>query len=149
MYEVDKYESHRHTTLPVRPATAYDAIHEVAQMSMLAWGEHCIECAAPSCFETCDLYQQRPDRRCRRFSYGIFPNHHFPSLRGFGAEVAFKRWGKLESRGNTFLMPTRRVLQLESVINAVAPVGNSVGRWAYRLSRDIRWSYLTTHSSTG
>jgi FkbH-like protein len=143
MYEVDKYESHRHTTLPVRPATAYDAIHEVAKMSMLAWGEHCIECAAPSCFETCDLYQQRPDRRCRRFSYGIFPNHHFPSLRGFGAEVAFKRWGKLESRGNTFLMPTRRVLQLEGVINAVAPVGNSVGRWAYRLSRDIRWSYLT------
>jgi FkbH-like protein len=143
MFEVDKYEARLHVDGPLRPAAAYDPTREIVKMSMLVWGEHCIECAAPSCFETCDLYQQRPDRRCRRFVYGIFRNDHFPSVRGFGAEVAFKRWGKLESRGNTFLMPARRVLRLERMIDALAPAGNAVGRAFYRLSRDIRWSYLT------
>jgi HAD superfamily phosphatase (TIGR01681 family) len=144
MFETDAYESHLHRpTQPLRPVYHYEPAAGVAEMSMLIWGEHCIECAAPSCFQTCDLYQKRPDQRCRRFSYGIYRNRRFASPRNFGAEVSFKKWGKLESRGNTFLMPRERLLTLEHLLYLSRPFSNVLGASINALTRDIRWSYVT------
>src|SRR4051812_40855229 len=81
-----------------RPSADYSFAPDVERMSLLIWGEHCIECAAPACYRTCDLYERRPDGRCRRFTFGICRNPEFQSIRGYGAEVRFKKWGKLEAR---------------------------------------------------
>lgn len=68
---------------------------EVARVQMLYWREHCLECAPPDCYNTCKLYVARSDRRCARFQYGIFPNPAVTGLQGFGAEIKFRKWGKL------------------------------------------------------
>ena len=40
---------------------------------------------------------RRRDRKCARFKNGISPNPKYPGLFPFGAEIEFRRWGKLES----------------------------------------------------
>ena len=69
----------------------------VASVYLLSWCEHCIECAVPDCFSLCPLYVRRLDRKCARFKGGISPNPAFPGLFPYGAEIEFRRWGKLES----------------------------------------------------
>ncbi len=66
----------------------------------------------------------------------------FPSARGYGAEVAFKKWGKIEARGNTLMLPAGLTLLTERVIGLFAPLANAAGAFIYRLTRDNRWSYL-------
>lgn len=142
MFEFDKYEMHLHVDRNLAPLQPYTPVQDVAKMSLLMWGEHCIECAAPGCFATCDLYQSRPDQRCRRLTYGMYRNQRFPSARGYGAEVTFKQWGKIEARGNTLMLPATAALLAERMIGLVAPLTNAAGAMMYRLTRDMRWSYL-------
>ena len=78
-----------------RPSTLQ---HEaVSCVYLLYWEDHCLECAAPLCFTTCSLYSPRPDGRCTRFAYGIYPNANFNGLFDYGADVRFRRWGKIEA----------------------------------------------------
>ena len=69
----------------------------VSSTYLLFWIEHCIECAVPDCYKVCPLYVARRDGKCARFKNGIRPNPQYPGLFPFGAEVEFRRWGKLES----------------------------------------------------
>src|SRR5208283_1046384 len=103
MFETDKYERKLHTGEPAIPTAPYQPVLNVEQMSLLFWAEHCVECAAPSCYQSCDLYQPRGDKRCRRFTFGAFKNPNFPSLHGYGVEISFKKWGKIEASGNRAL----------------------------------------------
>lgn len=34
---------------------------------LLVWGEHCTECAMPSCYVSCQFYTPRDDLKCQRF----------------------------------------------------------------------------------
>lgn len=70
---------------------------EIAAGYLHHWEEHCTECALPDCYQICPLYHPRRDERCARFQYGITANPHFRGLYPYGAEVHFRRWGKLES----------------------------------------------------
>lgn len=60
----------------------------------LLWREHCMECAMPLCYKSCNLYSKRMDGRCQRFKYGI---ENIRNDSNFGAKIYFKRWAKLES----------------------------------------------------
>ena len=126
------------------PASAYDPVDDIAKMSLLMWGEHCVECAAPSCFTSCDLYQPRPDSRCRRLTYGNAPELElsFRSRLRSGGKVAFKKWGKISVRGNTLMLPAGAALLIERMISFSAPLANAAGALMYRLTRDSRWSSL-------
>ena len=112
MFETDKYERQLRSRDLSAPGE-YDYVENVDRMSFLFWGEHCVECAAPDCYRTCSLYQPRPDGRCRRFRFGMFRNTAYASMRGYGIEIAFKKWAKLESRGNTRLVPFRSLTRWE------------------------------------
>ena len=87
----------------------------VVFQSMLVWGEHCSECAAPECYVTCSLYDPRPDNRCRRFVNGIesvpinLPHSITPALR-----VLFKQWGKLEAEAKPCLFQPRTIRSFEA-----------------------------------
>jgi len=70
---------------------------EVVSVYSLFWMEHCVECAVPDCYTMCPLYVERQDRKCARFKKGISPNRQYPGLFDYGAEVEFRRWGKLEA----------------------------------------------------
>ena len=112
-------------------------------MSMLYWVEHCVECAAPECYQSCDLYQPRADTRCRRFSYGAMKNRNFSSLRGYGVEISFKKWAKIEAYGNLSLYPVKTVLWSERLLDQGAPVGNAFGKMMAKLTKKSRWSSIT------
>ena len=143
MFEFDLYERQLHTTPPAIPIGSPPKQLAVEQVSLLIWGEHCIECAAPDCFSTCDLYQSRPDHRCRRFQFGIYPNRNFEGSRGPGAEVRFKVWGKLESRGNACLANARFVGAIEWLLLKTAPLVHILGRLAGKVTGDIRFHYAS------
>ncbi len=109
---------------------------------MLFWSEHCIECAAPECYATCDLYEPRSDDRCRRFAYGIYRNKAFPSLRGAGAEVTFKTWGRLKANGNTRMEPLRTLLWKERLMAAGLRATDALGGFLFNVTGDPRWKTL-------
>ena len=142
MFEFDEYEKRFHTGAADPLPTAYQPVTDIDEMSFLHWGEHCIECAAPDCYATCDLYQSRPDGNCRRFAYGIYKNKRFHSLRGYGAEISFKTWGRLKANGNTRMEPIRRLLWKERLIGFGVPLLNAVGSALCASTGNRRWKNL-------
>jgi len=70
----------------------------IEKSGLLFWEEHCVECAAPSCYKTCTLFDQREDGLCRRFENGIYPNQNYQGLFNFGAEITIRKWGKIYSK---------------------------------------------------
>jgi len=63
----------------------------------IVWEEHCVECAMPDCYKTCELFVERKDKKCSRFLYGIRPNDEYQGRYSFGADIVFRKWGKLEA----------------------------------------------------
>jgi FkbH-like protein len=72
-------------------------LDDIEAVRALCWGEYCVECAAPDCYSTCSIFVPRGDGRCVRLRYGIHPNANFAGLFGYGADVHFRRWAKLQS----------------------------------------------------
>jgi FkbH-like protein len=143
MFEFDKYDRNLHLDLPASPSVTYQPATNVEALSLLLWAEHCVECAAPACHTSCDLYEPRLDSRCRRFAFGAYKNRAFPSLRGYGVEVSFKKWAKIEAYGNTATHPTRSVLRWERAIEHGSPFTNALGGLVHRLSGSLNWEQLT------
>lgn len=141
MFEFDKYDkrTHRDRLTPQEAEVACVSRAEVAAMSMLFWSEHCVECAAPGCYATCDLYASRSDGRCRRFVYGIHRNTAFPSLRGGGAEITFKTWGRLKANGNTRMQPLAQLRRKERVTGLRLRTAAGLGRLLFTLTGNGRW----------
>ncbi len=69
----------------------------VASIALTHWEEHCHECAVPHCYVECPVYRARADRRCRRFDYGCVPDSRFRGPYGYGIDLRFGRWAKLET----------------------------------------------------
>src|SRR6185503_15752015 len=111
-----------------RPTTLDPA--DVESAYALLWMEHCIECAIPDCYSVCPLYVERRDRKCARLRYGIYPNPDFRGLFEFGADVHFRRWGKLESKldyGTASPAELRRLLQRDrGVLAIVNPIASAL-----------------------
>lgn len=119
---------------------------EFSHASFLVWGEHCVECAAPSCYKTCSLYEPRPDLRCRRFELGPIVHNDVQGSHGAAVEVRFKTWGKIESRGNIGLVNLNRLRWMERISLGAASLMTPFGRVLHRVTGDIRWSYF--HQAT-
>jgi FkbH-like protein len=143
MFETDKYDRTLHREPPALPQLAYEPVKNIDGISFLLWAEHCIECAAPSCYSSCDLYQPRSDWRCRRFTFGVYKNPGFPSARGYGIEVRFKKWAKLETVANSTIRPLHSVLRLERSLERAAHAGNLIGNLAHRVRRGSKLEQLT------
>jgi FkbH-like protein len=54
--------------------------------------------------------------------------------------VRFKKWAKLEARGNTLMMPLRVVLAAEWLLVWMARIAGGLGKAAHTITRDARWS---------
>jgi FkbH-like protein len=147
MFEIDKYDGALHRHAPALPQMNYEPVGNIDGMSFLLWAEHCVECAAPACYTSCDLYQPRNDSRCRRFAFGAYKNTAFDSARGYGVEIRFKKWAKLEAFGNASIQPIKSVLRLERALERTAPLLSRVGTVGHRLSGNTnleQLSYIAT-----
>ncbi len=87
---------------------------QVEYVTTLHWSEHCTECAIPHCYSTCDLYSPRVDGKCQRFVHGIqrvstgkYDPHYL-------LRIQFKKWGNLQTQGNTRLYKTDAAQAIES-----------------------------------
>lgn len=141
MFEFDQYRG-KGAGAPLRPSESIAFVSGIRKRSLLIWGEHCIECAAPECYQTCDLYRARPDQRCRRFELGMRRNRHFRAQTGPAAEIVFGQWGKLEARGNTLLWRNGLVSLLDRVVPRVQPLVNAFGRLVRRFGGSPPWTSL-------
>lgn len=72
--------------------------NDIKTILNVIWEEHCLECAWPNCYSSCELYVKRPDYNCSRLVYGIVPNYNFKGHYNFGADIKFRKWGKLEAK---------------------------------------------------
>ncbi|MBL8659355.1 MAG: HAD-IIIC family phosphatase [Rhodospirillales bacterium] len=143
MFEFHAYDRRSHAQLPAElcpqgglPPPAGD----VVAASFLFWSEHCVECAAPACYASCALYRSRADGRCRRFAFGLFRNTRFDGMRGYGAELAFGRWGKLKANGNTWMEPLGAVIRKERLLDLTTPLRRILGRIGGALGHPNVWS---------
>ncbi len=99
MFQIDWTDTalgeREHNSFPPRES----ALNREAVRStfLLHWEDHCLECAAPLCYSSCQLYVPRGDKKCARLVYGIYPNPRYQGLFDFGADVRFRRWGKIEA----------------------------------------------------
>ena len=110
---------------------------EQIRRSVLAWGEHCTECALPKCFKTCDLYQPRSDRKCRRFIDGIVKIEAPKSNYGFITRVTFKPWSVLYTPGSSRVY--KKADNIEAIYrviaNAVKSIPSAFGIGRFRVPR--------------
>lgn len=142
MFEFDQYRA-SDASAAILPEEKIAFATGIRKRSLLLWSEHCVECAAPECFQTCDLYQARPDQRCRRFEVGMRRNKNFRGQTGSAAEIVFGKWGKLEARGNTILLNNSVVSLIESVVPRLQVLVNAFGRLVRRFGGSPPWNSLS------
>jgi len=144
MFEFDQYRATTTTTAAlVKPTEPIEFASGVSRRSLLFWSEHCVECAAPECYQSCDLFQARPDDRCRRFEFGMRRNRQLKGSAGSAAEIVFGRWAKLETRGNTHMLPAIVVRAIETTLFFLAPLVTKFGQLVRRFGGSAPWSSLT------
>lgn len=68
---------------------------EITAVRPAMWEEHCLECSAPACFESCVHYQARSDGRCKRFENGLLTFTEPKACCGQGVHVKFRKWGNM------------------------------------------------------
>ncbi len=86
-----------HPSSAMAPVSQPPDLPVVASAAFHMWEEHCLECSPPDCYSSCKLFMPRADRKCARFEFGIRANRQFAGLEGYGAEVSFRRWAKLQT----------------------------------------------------
>lgn len=117
------------------PLPAPPADPEVTATGLLCWEEHCVECSMPQCYATCTLFVARPDQKCARFAYGIVPNRQVQGLFGFGADIRFRRWAKLETAwpSQLAMLGTGSVRTQTAILDwtekAVSTLAEKLHRW--------------------
>ncbi|HET6220283.1 MAG TPA: HAD-IIIC family phosphatase [Acidobacteriaceae bacterium] len=109
MFEFEQYEGAvpsqgEHPALDAESQKEYGS-GRIRSHSEMSWGEHCSECAFPSCYLTCSFYKARPDGRCRRFNFGIYRAPSPTTWMKYSAYIEFKNWSKLWTQGNATQLP--------------------------------------------
>jgi FkbH-like protein len=119
-------------SVPSSPPKTTDA-GPVRGTMFIQWQEHCVECSVPHCYSTCNLYVQRKDRKCARLVYGIVRNRAFPGLLREGADMRFRRWGKIEARLTGNFITVRGARLFDGLDRIATAAVNSLGNllaWA-------------------
>lgn len=106
------------------------------------WEEHCLECSAPVCFESCAHYAPRSDGRCKRFENGL---RTFPEERaccGQGVHVKFRRWGNMMTIAFPAMLP-------ETEYQALYQKNEALGRKLRKIAdsslpQSLRWQTIRT-----
>ncbi len=111
MYETVDNRANTRITLPAETRQKFrELAAAVEARSLMIWGEHCSECAFPTCYASCAFYTPRRDGHCRRFADGIEQGKTGNVALG---RVRFRRWAKLEGAGPVRLFSHKNALARE------------------------------------
>lgn len=131
-----QFEASRPSNKPLHVSTPEDSPY-LSHRAFLAWGEHCVECAMPACYETCDLFDSTPSAKCRRFVDGIVPSKGSAGLPG--GEIRFRKWAKLETQGNATMVPNETLDAYEGILTGISKPLAFAGRFLRKLGAAKRW----------
>ena len=84
------------------------------------WEEHCVECGAPACYETCEKYQRGSGGLCKRFKKGIEIEQMNNGRERF--KVHFLPWGKLELYWQGRLTSRRIASMIHRIYRLTSPL---------------------------
>ncbi|RAK66542.1 HAD-IIIC family phosphatase [Phenylobacterium kunshanense] len=140
MFQFEDAKPKRPPTKVEAPQAAGSDAPAITHRALLAWAEHCVECAAPACYSSCDLFDPTPAGKCRRFEDGIVRNPGASAPDAPAAEVRFRRWGKLEAQGNAALMPADKVARDERLLTLATPLVAPIGRAIAKVTGQSRWA---------
>lgn len=106
------------------------------------WEEHCLECSAPLCFESCTHYLPRSDGRCKRFENGLYTFPEDRACCGQGVHVKFRKWANMM----TVLFPAMLAEgDYTALFSRNQKLGAGLKRLAdSRLPRPLRWQGIRT-----
>lgn len=77
------------------------------------WAEHCTECAVPLCYNNCLHWEERIDKKCRKFEYGIKRGKNNKS--SFDATLKLKKWGKIETKFYSRYISPKKIILLDFI----------------------------------
>ncbi len=114
----------------------------VAAIRPAMWEEHCLECSAPACFESCVHYVPRSDGRCKRFENGITVFADEKGCCGQAARVRFRKWANMMTIIFPAMLPvanyaalTQKNQQLGKRLKTLA---------SSKLPQSLRWQGIRT-----
>ena len=116
---------------------------DIAQIVPLYWSEHCVECAEPLCYNNCLNWDQREDKKCRRFTYGIKKGD---SSSSFNATLKFKKWAKLESIcfGGGFVL-SKRIRKLDNCNYKTGKIFKFISKTIFFFNKKLKLSRFIEH----
>lgn len=120
----------------------------VISRTLLPWSEHCTECAAPTCYTTCDLYEARTDGKCRRFVNGMIRIPFPQGINSYLLKISFKKWAKLWTAANIHLFPPESARTIEirdqriGNVLRLLPVPSSIKKYltGHRYDQKKQWA---------
>lgn len=154
MFEATDYPEKYTPKLDQAVASQFDELLKIiATRSLIVWGEHCSECAAPACYASCSFYTPRhEDLNCGRFVKGV-QKGNLPSGARL-ATITFRKWGKLEGTGPVGLTSITDANHREKIDEMVS---NAITQWISSIAirqlkrkwdqRKIRESAISTRSA--
>lgn len=146
----------RYAIDPETLARFHDAEADISHRTVLDWGEHCTECAAPACYQSCAFFERRADGKCRRFDGGVTTRDNPHALTGLLTGVRVKKWGKWWAPGTLELRPLAEAAAVERRFQRLAGVVRNTpfqnlevgGRSIGSVLRNRRRSFATrTHQA--
>lgn len=110
---------------------------EITAVRPAMWEEHCLECAAPTCFGQCPHYEARKDGRCKRFANGILVSQNPKGVCKEAARVKFRKWANMM----TVIYPTMLpVVDYARLTRKNARLGRLLGKInRSKLPQSVRW----------
>ena len=113
----------------------------ITARSLIAWGEHCTECAIPHCFKTCDLYKIHPvNWSCQRFWEGMTRVTGVESVMPWLIKIHYKKWGKLWADGTKALRPVSYANRAEKINKLLGTVVRTAPMPS-RVRKSLSWRY--------
>lgn len=150
MWQTDWAPANQDKTKVGEPHPPMLVAAEIGAVYGLFWVEHCIECAVPDCYKMCPLYVERRDQKCARFKNGISPNWQYPGLFDYGAEIEFRRWGKLEANFGVGALSPGQARFLDSVdrfvLRTIRPVSSLFSDWSPKRRLNGAYAALRDYS---
>lgn len=95
MFQLDWFDGNN-KVIDVSEIKPYDK-SKIEKIQYTFWAEHCLECAPPECFSTCEYYEKRVDGHCKRTIHGQQPVKIPDSILGQGSYFVFRPWAKIET----------------------------------------------------
>ena len=71
---------------------------DISSIMPICWCEHCLECAVPLCYNNCENWIEREDKKCQKTYYGTQMVKYDGLVGGL---FRFRKWGKMEAAINS------------------------------------------------